>query len=414
MLRRLLPGLLVAALLMGAAYVRDHDPVLDPALMSHGAGACDPDGVTVGYAVTFRDDLSPKGYRVSEVRVHGISSDCIDHEIAVALTSGSDIVARSWGTTISSESMSLPLRSETLARLIDGVQVKIDDATLPPAPDPSVSPTPTEAGPTPSVSPSAGESVPPATMNPAPPPSIPAMRRDPAGSPLPRSDCDPTLALCGTTGRDAASIHNGNVATGPGADTIAVTTDADTDHVEVHAGSGADVITLDFDDVEPGSAVHVEIDSGDGPDMIELAGSVPPGVSVRISAGAGNDVITAGGSTDVHPSDASSPESTWGGYGIDGMSGDDTLRGGLGPDVITGGSGADVIAGRAGADELFGGSHGDVLRGGAGNDHIDGGGSGDTLVGGSGDDELAGDRGKDACRSGSGAVIASSCEGFAR
>ena len=117
------------------------------------------------------------------------------------------------------------------------------------------------------------------------------------------------------------------------------------DTVVIHAGAGADTITID-------SSVSVD---------------------VVIDGGAGNDVIRHNGS------------------------GSATIDGGAGDDEITGGGAADTLSGGAGADRIEGGGGADTLDGGLGNDTLDGGAGDDTFVftDGFGDDTLADAAGTD-------------------
>jgi Ca2+-binding RTX toxin-like protein len=435
MLRRLAPGLLIAAALLAAAYTRSDDRVLETETLSHGASDCDSDGVSVSYEVAFDEDQSPRGFRVQTVSVDGISADCEGHEIIVGLFDGPDTLARTWGTPISGPTMTLSLRRNPLVEPVDGVAVKIDEDFLPPV-DATPTPTPTasdpSASPTPTPESSAtdgpgSEPGPVVDASPAPKaPETPGVRPDPNGDPLPASECDPTAGLCGTTGDDSAFITDGSLASGPGSDTIAVVTGPSTTQVAVDAGpgndsveleinapsgtaqtividagAGADEITLSFGQIELGATVEITIIAGAGDDVIRIPASLPPGATVRIVAGAGNDVVSA--SSD-RQSSGGPVMFAWvsGGYRIEGNRGADVLSAGLGPDLITGGRGADVIAGRAGHDDLRGGTHGDVVRGQAGNDRLSGGRGADSLFGGRGEDRLFGGSSQDVCRGGSG------------
>ncbi len=71
---------------------------------------------------------------------------------------------------------------------------------------------------------------------------------------------------------------------------------------------------------------------------------------------------------------------------IQGLEGNDTLRGNAGNDRIYGGEGNDTIYGGAGDDFLYGGEGDDTLNGDAGDDVLDGGTGNDRLRGGAGDD----------------------------
>jgi hypothetical protein len=432
MLRRLLPALVVAAALVAAAYTHSGDPVIETEALSHGPAECDSNGVSVGYEVAFVEDRSPRGYRVQTVTVEDIATECGGHEIAVGLYSGADPVARTNGTPVSGSTMTMPLRENPLAAVVDGVAVKIDEDILPPAP--GVTPTPTRPViPTPAPSqtgaPDTGRDHP----KPRPIPGTRALRPDPAGSPLPATQCDPAVKLCGTTGNDHASISDGALDLGPGIDSIDISTGPATTEVDVDAGpgkdslsltvaapagsaqsividagAGADYITLAFGEVQLGATVKITIVASDGDDVISIPSSLPPGVTVRIVAGSGNDVVVARS----QQSDSTPPVMLmWisGGYRIEGNRGSDSLSGGLGPDVITSGRGSDAVAGGKGADVLRGGRHGDVLRGSEGNDRIRGGRGHDVLYGGPGADRLGGGAAPDTCRGGAGRDSFRSC-----
>ncbi len=104
----------------------------------------------------------------------------------------------------------------------------------------------------------------------------------------------------------------------------------------------------------------------EGGDVIALNRAyTTDGGQVNISAGAGDDVISA---TDLAAGD-------WivGGSGndlISGLGGDDDLYGEDGDDEIHGGAGDDTIQGDNGNDLLFGGSGNDTVKGGGGDDRI--------------------------------------------
>ena len=85
-----------------------------------------------------------------------------------------------------------------------------------------------------------------------------------------------------------------------------------------------------------------------------------------------------------------------------GGAGDDTLRGAGGNDVLSGDAGDDLIAGGAGNDQLFGRLGADTMFGGPGNDRLQGNGGADELTGGPGNDQLAGNLGPDILRGGPG------------
>lgn len=88
--------------------------------------------------------------------------------------------------------------------------------------------------------------------------------------------------------------------------------------------------------------------------------------------------------------------------GLEGGSGDDTLRGNAAANALVGGAGNDTLSGRDGNDWLDGGPGGDTLTGGADGDELDGGTGADDLNGGGGDDLLLGGPGADAMTGGTG------------
>ena len=71
---------------------------------------------------------------------------------------------------------------------------------------------------------------------------------------------------------------------------------------------------------------------------------------------------------------------------IQGLGGNDTIKGSNQADVIDGGSGNDTLEGNGGDDKLLGGSNNDKLLGGAGNDVLDGGSGTDQYFGGANND----------------------------
>jgi hypothetical protein len=95
---------------------------------------------------------------------------------------------------------------------------------------------------------------------------------------------------------------------------------------------------------------------------------------------------------------------------ITGTPGNDTLRGGSGPDKLTGKGGRDNLYGAAGNDVLTGGRGRDRLYGAAGNDALTGGRGNDLLVGGPGADKLSCGAGRDTARGDARDMIAAACE----
>lgn len=99
----------------------------------------------------------------------------------------------------------------------------------------------------------------------------------------------------------------------------------------------------------------------------------------RLDGGAGNDFLYGGAGSDT----------------LDGGTGDDNLYGGTGDDKLDGGDGNDLLDGGDGSDRLKGGKGNDTLLGGVGNDILDGGDGDDALRGGDGNDILKGGKGND-------------------
>jgi Ca2+-binding RTX toxin-like protein len=75
---------------------------------------------------------------------------------------------------------------------------------------------------------------------------------------------------------------------------------------------------------------------------------------------------------------------------INGLGGNDTIRGGLGNDTINGGAGVDFLYGGDGNDTLFGGIDSDFMYGEAGNDTMRGEIGADVMFGGEGNDTIYG------------------------
>ena len=169
-------------------------------------------------------------------------------------------------------------------------------------------------------------------------------------------------------------------------------------------GAAADVITIADDDtaddgvskissLSSSETVHfthptgnIVVQTGDGDDVL-MVGVLDSlfGQVVVVSAGVGNDLLTAAGSTTRVSFDGDAGQDTLiGGDGDDfllGASGDDLVSGGGGNDNILGGAGRDTLSGDDGDDLVRGnGSAGDQLSGGLGNDTLDGGSGGDFLV----------------------------------
>lgn len=91
-----------------------------------------------------------------------------------------------------------------------------------------------------------------------------------------------------------------------------------------------------------------------------------------------------------------------GGCFISGDGSDETLVGGIGPDIIIGGGGDDALHGLGGGDWLDGGAGDDLVLGQDGDDLVDGGSGNDQVRGGAGNDYVTGFTGNDALYGGAG------------
>ena len=87
---------------------------------------------------------------------------------------------------------------------------------------------------------------------------------------------------------------------------------------------------------------------------------------------------------------------------INGLDGNDTIKGGSNNDTINGGNGLDVIHGNAGDDTLRGGHANDTIEGDSGDDKLIGELGDDTLSGGDGNDIIVGGIGSDTLKGGAG------------
>ena len=140
------------------------------------------------------------------------------------------------------------------------------------------------------------------------------------------------------------------------------------------------------------------LDGGEGTDTADYAGS-GSAVTVNLNAGTGIGGHAEGDSL-------VSVENITGSAFGDSLFGDDNanrIEGGSGNDVIRGGVGADTLYGNLGSDNIKGGGGGDRLQGGDGNDRMFGEGGSDFIYGGAGDDKLYGNGNDDLIRGGSGA-----------
>lgn len=135
--------------------------------------------------------------------------------------------------------------------------------------------------------------------------------------------------------------------------------------------------------------------------------------SDTLFGGVGNDRIYGGAGDDIlHGQDGN--DSLWGEDGHDTINGhnghdslwggddDDSLLGHAGNDILQGGQGRDTLNADIGNDRLYGDAGDDTLLAGAGNDVLWGGDDDDNMIGDSGDDELWGGNGGDTMDGGAG------------
>lgn len=157
--------------------------------------------------------------------------------------------------------------------------------------------------------------------------------------------------------------------------------------ITINTGGGNDRITID--ETVPN---RIRLVVGDGDDTVTADES---GNHLEVFAGAGNDTVQTGSGRDY----------VSGGTGhdyVDSGAGDDLIAGGGGNDVLYGMDGDDVVVGGSGQDYLEGARGNDVLLGLDGDDIVSGGRGDDTLVGGGGDDTLYAGLGRDSLDGGTG------------
>ena len=162
---------------------------------------------------------------------------------------------------------------------------------------------------------------------------------------------------------------------------------ADVGSIRIDAGAGDDLITLtpaapaseliggDGDDTIVGGLSDDTIQGGGGQDSLDGSGG-----NDRIDAGDGDDYVMGGTNVEYD-------EPTLAAGGFD----EDTITGGAGDDTLSGGLDGNLIFGGDGDDLINGSGSRDTLDGGRGNDRLRGFGNADSLDGGAGDDTLEGD-----------------------
>jgi uncharacterized secreted protein with C-terminal beta-propeller domain len=141
--------------------------------------------------------------------------------------------------------------------------------------------------------------------------------------------------------------------------------------IQIGAGRGADLVSVELGDEHAG--IDVRVWGGRGNDTI-----LGDSGDQCIFGGPGDDVIDAAGGDDT----------CWG------NNGDDDLMGGDDADWLCGDAGDDTVAGNWGSDRLLGAAGDDFLDGGEDRDKVNGGADADTIKGGGGRDNLNADDGE--------------------
>ncbi|TNF23049.1 MAG: hypothetical protein EP318_01525 [Rhodobacteraceae bacterium] len=219
-------------------------------------------------------------------------------------------------------------------------------------------------------------------------------------------------SLTGGAGDDTLDGGSGSdtLAGGAGDDRLEGETGADW----MHGGDGSD--TFDIDDGF-GSDTIIGGEGGSNRDTIDLSTLSGP-VTVTYT-GDKSGTITDGTSTltfseiehVILTEHADTVNGTYDTVGmeIDGLGGNDSLRGGSGNDTLDGGADNDTLAGGGGDDVLRGGDGGDAIFGHGGDNFIEGGAGNDTVwagnssgpdgsntvSGGDGDDQILGGKAAD-------------------
>ncbi|MCB9371582.1 MAG: hypothetical protein H6518_02240 [Microthrixaceae bacterium] len=143
------------------------------------------------------------------------------------------------------------------------------------------------------------------------------------------------------------------------------------------------------------TAIVIDTGAGDDVAQVAVANEVPPGVTLTVKLGTGNDSWSG----------PNSAETVFGGAGrdsIDTRGGHDVVHGGDDADTVFGGAGDDELFGDGGDDTLSGQADADTVDGGTGNDRVDGNEGADTVRGGPNDDMVGGGLGPDRVEGGDG------------
>lgn len=163
---------------------------------------------------------------------------------------------------------------------------------------------------------------------------------------------------------------------GSGDDRVVVFAQAADISVNLHGGSGNDVILLNEDASEGGAngfgSAHNRISGGDGNDSVQIAISGVYDLDATVSGGRGNDTISLAASGESFGEESHYRSALFGNDGDDiltvALAGSGSaltyhslLDGGAGNDTLVGSAVADTLVGGAGADQMTGGAGDDVF-----------------------------------------------------
>jgi len=157
--------------------------------------------------------------------------------------------------------------------------------------------------------------------------------------------------------------------------------------VKINAGAGNDIIQANTETF--GKYLF------QGTEAQRYQRGLPITVPITIIGGLGNDSIVGGAGSDFINGGGGNDT-------INGGEGNDSIIGGVGNDSINGGAGADYLNGNAGDDAINCGHGADVANGGDGNDTVNGEDGNDELLGGDGNDSIDAADGNDFLNGGNG------------
>jgi Ca2+-binding RTX toxin-like protein len=206
------------------------------------------------------------------------------------------------------------------------------------------------------------------------------------------------------------AVLSGGIAVGPNGGLTGTTTTSTTGTITFtvpltsisvdHSGGGYDDVTVEY--LATGGTYTAITDYSNGATGSYAADTVGISGSDTILGGLGDDTIWFGAGDDVvyggdgnDSIDDRSGDGLVGDNYLDGGAGSDTIWAGYGSDTVLGGDGNDSMHGDQGNDTLLGGLGSDVLWGDAGDDVLDGGAGDDHLVAGAGYDTIVASSGID-------------------